>query len=192
MLGVRSKKEIMNAIKNKSLNFIIRAWEEPDIVNLPKHLSNINIWNNCRDRLPFPYTEKDAEDFVRFATGQTEQSEYCIEINNEAVGNIGFVRGTDIERYNAEIGYWLSEKYWNKGVVTAALKIAIEHYFHHTNVIRLFATIFEHNLASIRVLEKNGFQKTGILHKACFKNDHFVDIHYYELLKGDLIRMVQS
>lgn len=186
MLGLKSKKGIMNTIRNKSLNFIIRPWEESDVVSLPKHLSNINIWNNCRDRLPFPYTEKDAEDFVRFAMEQAEQSEYCIEINNEAVGNIGFVRGTDVERFSAEIGYWLSDKYWNKGVVTAALKMAIEHYFHHSNVIRLFATVFEYNVASMRVLEKNGFQKIGILHKACLKNDRFIDIHYYELLKDDM------
>lgn len=164
------------------MEYTLRPWKESDIRSLPKHLSNINIWNNCRDGLPFPYTEKDAEDFVRYSMGQTEQSEYCIEINNEAAGNIGFVRGTDVERFNAEVGYWLSESYWNKGVATDALKEAIKHYFQHTDVIRLHASVFESNIASMRVLEKVGFQKTGIHHKACFKNNQFIDAHYFELL----------
>lgn len=165
------------------MKFTLRPWQESDIRSLPKHLNNINIWNNCRDSLPFPYTEKDAEAFVRYAMGQTEQSEYCIEINNEAAGNIGFVRGSDVERFSAETGYWISEDYWNKGIATAALKEAIEHYFQHTDVIRLYASVYESNIASMRVLEKVGFQKTGIHQKACFKNNRFYDAHYFELLK---------
>ena len=113
-----------------------------------------------------------------------EQNEYCIEANHEAIGNIGFVRGTDVERFNAEVGYWISETYWNKGLATAALERAIEHYFQHTDVIRLYATVYEHNAASMHVLEKAGFQKTGIHRKACFKNGQFIDAHYYELLKN--------
>lgn len=98
-----------------------------------------------------------------------EQNEFCIEVNHEAVGNIGFVRGTDVERLNAEAGYWISETYWNKGIMTAALKEAIEHYFRYTDVIRIYATVYEYNTASMRVLEKAGFQKTGVHRKACFK-----------------------
>ena len=132
----------------------------------------------------FPYTETDADAFIKYASEQVEQNEYCIEANHEAIGNIGFVRGTDVERFNAEVGYWISETYWNKGLATAALERAIEHYFQHTDVIRLYATVYEHNAASMRVLEKAGFQKAGIHRKACFKNGQFIDAHYYELLKN--------
>ena len=79
-----------------------------------------------------------------------EQNEFCIEVNHEAVGNIGFVRGTDVERLNAEAGYWISETYWNKGIMTAALKEAIEHYFRYTDVIRINARAGESRISENR------------------------------------------
>ena len=94
-------------------SFKLRAWTRADIPALAKYLNNKKIWNNCRDTLPYPYTEKDAEQFIGFVEGQSEQNNYCIEINHEAAGNISFIRGTDVERYNAELGYWLAEPYWN-------------------------------------------------------------------------------
>ena len=93
-------------------SFKLRAWTKADIPALAKHLNNKKIWDNCRDTLPYPYTEKDAEQFISFVERQSEQNNYCIEINHEAAGNISFIRGTDVERYNAELGYWLAEPYW--------------------------------------------------------------------------------
>lgn len=165
------------------MKYTLRTWVDSDAKALARHLNNKKIWDNCRDGLPFPYTEKDANVFIAYATGQTEQNEFCIEINSEAAGNIGFVRGTDVERFNAEVGYWLSENYWKKGIMSAALKEAIKLYFQQTEIIRLYASVYEFNTASMCVLEKVGFQKTGIHHKACFKNEQFIDAHYYELLK---------
>ncbi len=100
----------------------------------------------------------------------------------EAVGNIGFYTCTDVECFNAEVGM-LSEKYWNQGIVTDALQEAIYHYFIYTNTIRIFALVFEHNLPSMRVLEKAGFNKVGIMTKSIFKNGHFTNAHLFELLK---------
>ena len=119
------------------MDFILRPWKVSDAKALARHLNNKKIWDNCRDGLPFPYTETDADAFIKY-----------------------------------------------KGLATAALERAIEHYFQHTDVIRLYATVYEHNAASMRVLEKAGFQKAGIHRKACFKNGQFIDAHYYELLKN--------
>ena len=166
------------------MDFILRPWLESDAKDLTIHLNNKKIWDNCRDGLPFPYTETAADAFIKYASEQVEQNEFCIEVNHEAVGNIGFVRGTDVERFNAEAGYWISETYWNKGIMTAALKEAIEHYFRYTDVIRIYATVYEYNTASMRALENAGFQKTGVHRKACFKNGQFINAHYYELLKN--------
>ena len=91
------------------MDFILRPWKVSDAKALARHLNNKKIWDNCRDGLPFPYTETDADAFIKYASEQVEQNEYCIEANQEAIGNIGFVRGTDVERFNAEVGYWISE-----------------------------------------------------------------------------------
>lgn len=163
-------------------SFKLRNWNRADIPALARHLNNKKIWDNCRDVLPYPYTEKDAEQFISFVEGQSEQNNYCIEINHEAAGNISFIRGTDVERYNAELGYWLAEPYWNLGIMTEAARQAIEDYLSHSDIIRIHAHVYENNLKSMKVLEKAGFHKCGILRKACFKNGRFVDCHCYELL----------
>ena len=163
--------------------FILRQWQESDASALAKYLNNKKIWDNCRDSLPYPYTEKDAASFIQYIKSQDVQSNYCIEINAEAAGNISFDRGTDVERFNAEIGYWIAEPYWNKGMMTQALRQAVSDYFSQTDVVRIFAKVYAGNFASMRALEKAGFRKTGIQHKACFKNGQFLDCHSFELLK---------
>lgn len=167
-------------------SFHLRKWQITDVQSLAYHLNNKHIWDYCRDRLPYPYTEADASTFIEHAMQQKEQSEFCIEVRGEAVGNIGFVRAQDVERYNAEVGYWLAEKYWRLGITTDALKLAISQYLQHTDIVRLYATVFETNPASMRVLEKAGFKKACTLHKACFKNNCFLDVCYYELLKEEM------
>lgn len=162
---------------------IIRNWSKSDIPALAKYLNNKKIWDNCRDSLPCPYTEEDASRFIESTKCQNGQHNYCIEVNGEAAGNISFIRGTDVERYNAELGYWLAECYWNRGIMTAVLRHTIDDYFLNTDAIRIYANVYANNPASMKVLEKNGFRKCGIHEKACFKNGEFIDCHYFELLK---------
>lgn len=167
--------------------FKLRKWSKDDIPALAKYLNNKKIWDNCRDALPYPYTKKDAEQFIDFIENQNEQYNYCIEINNEAAGNICFTRGTDVEKYNAELGYWLAEPYWKQGIMSKALKLAIEDYLSHSDTMLIYANVYEYNLASMKVLEKTGFHKCGIFSKACFKNGRFLDCHCYELVNSKKI-----
>ena len=88
-----------------------------------------------------------------------------------------------MERYNAELGYWLARCYWNRGIMTAALRHTIDDYFLNTDAIRIYANVYANNPSSMKVLEKNGFRKCVIHEKACFKNGVFIDCHYFELLK---------
>lgn len=136
--------------------YTLKSWEDQDTESLAFHLNNKKIWDNCRDGLPYPYTKGNARFFIKQAQEKTDISDFCITVGGEAIGNIGFVRGTDVERFNAEVGYWISEKYWNQGIVSDALTEAIQYYFAHTEVIRIFATVYEYNPASMRVLEKAG------------------------------------
>ncbi len=167
--------------------FHLRSWQMTDVPSLARYLNNRKIWDNCRDRLPFPYTEEDARSFIDYAMKLREPSEYCIEINGEAVGNISFMRGTDVERFNAEVGYWLAEPFWNQGIMSEALHEALCYYWDATDVVRIYANVYEYNISSIRVLEKVGFRKIGILRKACFKNGCFINVCQFELLKEEFV-----
>ena len=169
-------------IISQQTQYTLRTWQTDDIPSLAENANNINIWNNVRDYFPHPYTQKDAEEFISFVLQKPNTEDFVIEVNNKAVGGIGFVPQHDIERLNAEIGYWLSEKHWHKGIMPNAIKDAVEYIFANTEIIRLFATVYDFNKASMRVLEKAGFQKLTVLSKAAIKNGRLIDMHYYELL----------
>ena len=164
------------------MQYTLRTWQTDDIPSLAENANNINIWNNLRDYFPYPYTQKDAEEFITSVSQKSRTQDFAIEINNKTVGGIGFVPQRDVERLSAEIGYWLSEKHWHKGIMHNAVKDAVEYIFANTEIIRLFAAVFDFNKASMRVLEKVGFQKLTILSKAAIKNGRLIDMHYYELL----------
>ncbi len=176
----------MIIVKHKE--FILRTFEEADAAARANLLNNKKIWDNCRDGLPYPYSYDDGLAFIRKINSKDEVQELCIDIDGNPAGNIGIVPGTDVERFNAEIGYYLGEPYWNKGLMTKVLAAAIRYYFSNTGIIRLHACVYEYNKPSMHVLEKNGFTKMGIAQKAIFKNGKFWDAHIYELLKEDALK----
>ena len=97
------------------MNHQLRVWTPEDIPSLTFHINNINIWNNTRDGLPHPYTEEDAENFIKMNMEHEGPAEnFAIDIDGKAVGGVGFVMGSDVERISAEIGYWLGEQYWGR------------------------------------------------------------------------------
>lgn len=164
---------------------ILRSWQAADCEALARHLNNRHIWDNCRDALPHPYTRRDAERFIRSAATGAQPMHYCIDVDGEAVGGITFTPGSDVERFNAETGYWLAEHLWGRGIMTQALQAAVADCFRRSGIVRLQAVVYAGNRASMRVLEKAGFRRCGIRHKACFKNGRFVDCHCYELLREE-------
>lgn len=162
--------------------YTLRTWEESDAESLTLQLNNKKIWDNCRDALPYPYKLENAQAIIQAIRQKEGIHDFCIEVNGKAVGNIGFMPESDVQRFNAEVGYLIGEPYWNQGIVTEALLDAINYYFANTPIVRVFAFVFESNLASMRVLEKAGFRKIGIMRKSVYKNNRFQDAHYYELL----------
>lgn len=179
----------MEPIEKK--HYRLRPWETGDFISLAEHFNNIRIWNQIRD-LPFPYTEKDAKAFIAFAQSREEGLDFAIDIDGRAVGNIGFAPRSNVERFNAEVGYWIAEPFWNRGIVSDALHTAAEWVFNHTTVVRLYAHVYESNPASRRVLEKAGFRLFGKMQKAVFKNGRFLDIYGYERLKGGIEDVIET
>lgn len=160
----------------------LRPWQAGDTISLAENFNNIRIWNQIRD-LPFPYTEADAKAFIASVQNRTQWLDFAIEIDGRAVGNIGFVPQSNVERFNAEVGYWIGQPFWNRGIVSDALQTAAGYVFSHTPIIRIYAGVYASNPASCRVLEKAGFRRVGRMEKAVFKNGRFLDLYSYELVK---------
>lgn len=158
---------------------VLRPWRIGDESSLVIHANNKKIWENVRDHFPHPYTMSDAERWVHHASTTLKDSVFAIVVNGRAVGSIGLVRKDDVYRKSMELGYWLGEEFWGRGIVTEAIGAIVEYGFSTFDIVRIYADVFEWNAASARVLEKNGFVFEARLKKAIFKNGRVADLLMY-------------
>lgn len=161
----------------------IRSWRRDDLDALLRYANNAKIAANLRDQFPHPYTRRDALDYLNYARAMDVPTSFAVEHNDEAIGGIGFKLGIDIARLSVEIGYWLAEPFWGRGLMTRAVSASSDWAFDNYQVIRIFATAFSHNVASMRVLEKAGFEREGILRRSAIKNGAVVDQVMYAKLR---------
>ncbi len=164
-------------------NYMIRSWELADAPSLAKYANNINIWRNLRNEFPNPYTLPEAKDFLAKITAQRPATVFAIATPDEAIGGIGLTIGSDIHRYTAELGYWLAEPFWNRGIMTEAVKLITDYAFENMKLNRIFAKPYDRNRASIRVLDKAGYQFEGRLKGSACKADEILDELLYAKLK---------
>ena len=167
------------------MDCIIREWRLEDKSDLAAMLNNKNILDNLRDGLPYPYTINDAEEYITamLSADKTKTFAFAIVVNDVVVGSIGVFRCDNIHSRTAEMGYYIGEPYWGKGLSTSAVKQICKYVFENTDIIRIFAEPFAYNTASCRVLEKAGFQLEGILHSNAEKNGNILDMKMYALIK---------
>jgi RimJ/RimL family protein N-acetyltransferase len=163
----------------------IRGWRSGDERSIVEHANDYDVWRNLRDRFPHPYTQKDADSWVRYASSQVETN-LAIAVDGAAVGSIGFELREDVERISAEIGYWLGQQYWGRGIVTAALKAATSFAMKRFVLSRIYALPFADNAASIRVLEKAGYRLEGTLRRSAIKEGVIKDQLLYAITDLDL------
>lgn len=165
----------------------IRKWELSDAADLAAALSNKKILDNLRDGLPYPYTQRDGEDYISamLSADENEVFAFAITVDGKAVGSIGAFRQGNIHRQTAELGYYIAEEYWGRGLMTEAVKQLCRYVFEKSDIIRIFAEPFAHNAASCRVLEKAGFRYEGTLRSNAVKNGRVVDMKMYSLLKEE-------
>ena len=131
----------------------IRNWRLDDAESLAKHANNRNVWLTLRDRFPHPYTIKDAKEFLeRATTNEGREKVYCIEVDGAAVGGIGLIMGEDVYRYTAEFGYWLSEGFWGRGVMTEAVTAFVDYCFVNFQLNRIHASAFSRTRAEAGLL----------------------------------------
>lgn len=157
--------------------YILRQWQAGDEKSLFENANNYKVWRNLKDIFPHPYTLTDAYEWIKIA--EDSPHTFAIEVRGKAVGGIGILLKDDIYKKNAEIGYWLGESYWGQGIISAAITEIVDFTFRKYDVNRIFAGVFEYNIASMRVLEKVGFEKEAILKQSLYKEGKFYDEHIY-------------
>jgi ribosomal-protein-alanine N-acetyltransferase len=153
----------------------VRSWRTTDVKSLVTYANNRKIWLNLRDRFPHPYSKRDALDFLRAIRGRQPETVFAIAVDDEAVGSIEFLLQHDVERVSAEIGYWLGEPFWGRGMATEALSAVTGYAIEHHHLTRIFAVPFATNHASCRVLEKAGYLLEGTLRRSAIKEGSILD-----------------
>ncbi len=166
----------------------IREWKLSDAKELAAVISNSKIQDNLRDGLPYPYTEQDGEDYISsiLSSDKNETFAFAITADDKLVGSIGIFRRGNIHRRTAELGYYIAEEYWGRGIATEAVKQICKYVFERSDILRIYAEPFAYNTASCRVLEKSGFKHEGTLRSNAVKNGKIIDMKMYSLLKTDL------
>ncbi len=163
----------------------VRSWRTADAESLVEYADNRKIWMNLRDAFPHPYTRREARNSIRTVRERTPETTFAIAVKEEAVGSIGFVLRPDVERVSAEIGYWLAEPFWGRGIATDALAAITDHAIATHALTRIYALPFAGNAASCRVLEKAGYVLEGRLRRSAIKNGVITDQLQYAFVVPD-------
>lgn len=163
----------------------LRKWELADAEDLAKALSNKKVQDRLRDGLPYPYTEQDGREYISamLAADANDTFAFAVTVDEKVIGSIGAFRQANIHNRTAELGYYIAEEYWGKGITTEAVKQLCDYVFTNTDIIRIFAEPFADNIGSCRVLEKVGFKYEGTLRSNALKNGAVLDMKMYALTK---------
>lgn len=161
----------------------VRSFLASDAPSVTEHANNRNVWINLRDRFPHPYSLRDAEEFLTKVIGATPETSFAIAVDGAAVGAIGFELGEGEFRGAAEIGYWLGEPFWGRGIATEALRAVSDYAFTTLGLHRIQAGVFAGNAASARVLERVGYVLEGRCRKSIIKAGQPTDQLVYALVR---------
>jgi ribosomal-protein-alanine N-acetyltransferase len=170
-------------MKIKFGEYMIRDWGKDDASSIAHYANNRKIAMWLRDRFPYPYTIYDAEGFLSAVARQDPRQAFAVATRREAIGGIGLDMGSDVYRFTAELGYWLGEPFWGKGIMSEAVARFTAWAFEHFDLHRIHANVFATNTASARVLEKAGFEREGCLRASVFKNGQILDQFVYAKVK---------
>jgi RimJ/RimL family protein N-acetyltransferase len=160
---------------------LLRDFIENDIDRLVSILNDELVTKFLSTKIPSPYTQEDARWWIEEGSNSPLVKAICL--NGVLVGCIGVNRGEFEYQKSGEIGYWLAKKYWRQGITSVAIQQMTKQVFANTDIIRIFASVFSGNTASMNLLLKSGFKQEATLKKAIFKNDQFYDNHIFAKLK---------
>jgi ribosomal-protein-alanine N-acetyltransferase len=165
---------------------LLRSWRPDDLDSLVANASHADVSRGLRDRFPYPYTGDDGRAWLARAVDESDRA-WAIEIDGAAVGGVSLHPGVDVHRHSAELGYWLGRRYWGRGVMTTILATFSDRAMSAFRLHRLFATVYANNPASMRVLEKVGFEREGVQKSAVVKRGELLDLYVYARVRAELV-----
>lgn len=168
-------------------NFKLRKWRYDDAQNISVVADNPNIAKNLKNVFPSPYTIDDAIWYVNDCIAKEGQKQItrAIEVNRKAAGSIGIFVKDDVFEKTAELGYWLAEEHWRKGIMSSAVRLICKEAFDKFDIARITAVPFECNIGSRAVLEKSGFTYEGTMQNSIYKNGKILSCRIYAILRED-------
>lgn len=165
------------------MNVALRPVTPADAAAIATLGNNAKIAGNMRDVFPHPYLLDNAVAFVNNVKDINPNRVFAITVDGEYAGTCGVFPKDDVYRMNAEIGYWLGEPFWGKGIATQAVKLLVDYSFKNFELNRLYASVFAPNTASQKVLLKAGFTYEGTQRQSVYKNGQYLDELFYSLLR---------
>jgi len=164
---------------------LLRPWRPDDLDSLVANASHADVSGGLRDRFPYPYTGDDGRAWLARAVDESDRA-WAIEIDGAAVGGVSLHPGTDVHRHSAELGYWLGHSHWGHGIMTAIVRAFADRAMSTFRLYRLYAAVYENNPASMRVLEKAGFEREGVQKSAVVKRGRLLDVFVYARVRNSL------
>jgi len=166
-------------IRTDDPNCVLRPWRDGDQDDLVRNANNRNVWRNLTHTFPHPYTLADANHWLSIANADPASIHLAVELQGQVIGGVGAIAGEGIAAATADFGYWLGEPFWGRGLATTAARAFKEHLLQSKRFARLQASVFAWNPASMRVLEKVGFVREGVLRKSVTKDGALIDSVMY-------------
>lgn len=163
--------------------FLLRKIKVDDRYQLAEIANNKKIWLNLRDRFPHPYGLEDADFYINMILQEEPQYSFAIEVDGAFAGMVGLLPMDDVYRKTTEIGYWLGEPYWGRGIMTEACQLVTDYGLNTLEFIRIHTGVFENNIGSMRILEKCGYQKDGVFEKSIIKDGKILNEHRYSIVR---------
>jgi [ribosomal protein S5]-alanine N-acetyltransferase len=165
----------------------LSEFRSSDKCALVEHLNDRDIYDRTL-RIPFPYTENNAEEWLALVAKATEQQgqpvHFAIRTGDDSlIGGCGLNDFEIGKSHRAEVGYWLAKPLWGRGIMTAVVQRVCQHAFADFGVVKIIAHVSTLNPASARVLEKCGFVQEGLLLKHFLKDGQFIDVKLFALLR---------
>ncbi len=167
------------------MEFTLRKLTLDDAEDLAKAANNPNVSRYLRNVFPYPYSLQDAVDFINFAADNENELIYGIIVDGKASGCVCARMRGDVYAKSCELGYWLSEQFWGKGLMTLVVKAFCDFVFDNYDIHRIDAEVFADNVASRRVLEKSGFELEGVCRQKVYKDGRFMDEAVYAIIRDD-------